>query len=300
MQRYEQYTATTVFVTPLYLITIVLGSFGNALVIYSYVKDKGIQRSFYFLLANFAVADFLISAVFTPLLFAYRVHERAEFIGYTPLCEISLFTSMCCISLVYFIFPLMALHRKHVLSRSQHARLSMPQVCFAMSFFWCLSILSGVMMVVLARREFTDSGPAFLNMYRCLLINQSLDFYAQVFLGYSMTLTGLSTAITAVIYSQIYLSLPGNKSSEERQITKTCLWLVLLHTACWTPFSVLQVLAVFGTYTELHFNLHGMFSAIGVIGSAVAPCLYFAGIPYYRASVHYLFHGRIFQHQKRK
>lgn len=300
MQRFEQYTATTAFVTPLYLIAIVLGTFGNALVIYFYITDIGIQRTFNYLLTNLAVADFVICAVFTPLLFAYRVHEKAEVIGFTPLCEISLFSSMFSVSLVYLVFPLMAYQRKDVMSRSLRATLSLTRRRVLMGTFWLSSFLSGAMMIILARSEFIDSGPSYVNMYRCIMINQRLDFYSQVFLGYSMALYGLSIVITAVFYVQIYLSPPINKSREERQITKLCAWLAILYTACWTPFVLVQISGVFGTYTELHFNLHAISSAVGVIGSAVAPCLYAINIPYYRARAHYTFYGTIYNRQKKK
>lgn len=115
-----------------------------------------------------------------------------------------------------------------------------------------------------------------------------------------MALYGLSIVITAVFYVQIYLSPPINKSREERQITKLCVWLAILYTACWTPFVLVQISGVFGTYTELHFNLHAISSAVGVIGSAVAPCLYVINIPYYRARVHYTFYGTIYNRQKKK
>lgn len=180
MQRFEQYTATTAFVTPLYLIAIALGTFGNALVIYFYITDKSIQRTFNYLLTNVAVADFVICAVFTPLLFAYRVHEKAEIIGFTPLCELSLFSSMFCASLVYFVFPLMAYQRKDVMSRSQHAKLTLAQGRVLMAIFWFSSLLSGAMMIVVARCEFIDSGPSYVNMYRCIMVNQRLDFFSQV------------------------------------------------------------------------------------------------------------------------
>lgn len=180
MQRFEQYTATTAFVTPLYLIAIVLGTFGNALVIYFYITDIGIQRTFNYLLTNLAVADFVICAVFTPLLFAYRVHEKAEVIGFTPLCEISLFSSMFSVSLVYLVFPLMAYQRKDVMSRSLRATLSLTRRRVLMGTFWLSSFLSGAMMIILARSEFIDSGPSYVNMYRCIMINQRLDFYSQV------------------------------------------------------------------------------------------------------------------------
>lgn len=180
MHFYEQYAVTTAFVSPLYLITIILGTFGNGMVIYSYVTDKAIHRTFNFVLTNLAIAGLIISALFTPLLFAYRVHEKARIISYTPLCEISLFLSMVSVSLLYFAFPLVAYHRKDAMLRSQFKGLSLAKARLMMRVLWSMSILSGVIMVLLARREFATSDPVYPKTYRCLLINQSLDLYTQV------------------------------------------------------------------------------------------------------------------------
>ena len=46
--------------------------------------------------------------------------------------------------------------------------------------FWVLSILSGVMMVVMARCDLANNDSVFPYLYRCLMINQSLDLHAQV------------------------------------------------------------------------------------------------------------------------
>ena len=42
---------------------------------------------------------------------------------------------------------------------------------------------------------------------------------------------------------------------------------------------------VLGTHKEPHFNLHGMSSVIGVLGSALSFWLYIMGIPYYKAEM---------------
>lgn len=286
MQLYEQYAVTTAFVCPLYLLTIVLGSLGNGVVIYSYVSDKATHRTFNFLITNLAIADLVICALFTPLLLSYRVHETAGIIGYTPLCELSLLLSMFSTSLMYLVFPLLAYHRKDVTLRAENPRLSLVQARPVMRVFWVLSILSGVMMVLMARREFANSDPLYPHMYRCLLINQSLDLYAQVFLGYSITLYGISVVTTLVIYIQICRSCSSagvNMSPDEWQATKMCFWVAVVYTICWTPFVLVQFLGVFGTYTELHFNLHGLSSAVGVLGSAASPLLNAVMIPYYKA-----------------
>ena len=293
MEHYEQYAATTAFVCPLYLLTIVLGSLGNGMVIYSYATDKSIHQTFYFLITNLAIADLLICLLFTPILFIYRVYAKAELIAYTPVCEISLFLSMFSISLMYFVFPLLAYHRKDVMLRPQHPRLLLAQARLVVYIFWFLCIIASLFMVLMARAEFASGDPT-PKLYRCLLINQSLDTYAQAFLGYSASLYGLSIIVTAVMYFQIFYKIRTpmegvNGSGDERHCTKLCFWVAIVYTAFWTPFLLVQLGGVFGAYTELHFNLHGCSSGIGVIGSAVNPVLYAIMNPYYRVRLRDLF-----------
>lgn len=292
-QHYEQWVATTAFVSPLYILTIVLGSLGNAMVIYSYATEQTIHRTFHFLITNLAIADLIMCLLFTPILFIYRVYAKAELISYTPVCEISLFLSMVSISMMYFLFPLLAYHRKDAMLRPQQPRLNLAQTRLVVFFFWFLSTFAGGLMILMARREF-GSGDPTPKLYRCLLINQSLDRYAKIFLGYSATLYGLSIAVTAVLYLHIFRTLGtniegANGSADERHVTKLCFWVAIVYTAFWTPFLLVQLGGVFGNYTELHFNLHGCSSGIGVIGSAVNPLLYAIMHPYYRAKLRVLF-----------
>lgn len=285
-EHYEQWTVTTAFVCPLYLLTMVLGSLGNGMVIYSYVTDKAIQGTFHFLITNLAIADLIMCLLFTPFLFIYRVYAKAELISYTPMCEISLFLSMLSISMMYFVFPLLAYHRKDVMLRPQQPRLNLAQARLLVYIFWLLSTLAAILMILMARREFSTGDPT-PKLYRCLLINRSFDMYAQAFLGYSATLYGLSIAVTAVMYLKLFRALGTriegvNGAGDQRYVTKLCFWVAIVYTAFWTPFLMVQLGGVFGHYTELHFNLHGCSSGIGVIASAVNPVLYAIMHPYYR------------------
>ena len=293
-QNYNQWTATTVFVCPLYLFTIIIGSLGNGMIIYSYVKDKTIHRTFNFLITNLAIADLIMSLLFTPLLFIYRVHAKSELISVTPMCEISLFLSMLSISMMYFLFPLLVYHRKDVLLRPQQPKLNLAQARLVVYMFWLLSAFAGVVLILMARREFSSDDDSTPKLYRCLLINQSLDRYAEAFLLYSASLYGLSILVTAVLYYIIFWKLGThlegvNGSAQERHCTKLCFWVAVVYTAFWTPFLLVQLGGVFGKYSEVHFNLHGCSSAIGVIGSAVNPLLYAFMNPYYKDKLYGLY-----------
>ena len=65
--HYQQYGVTTAFVSPLYILTMIAESLSNGLIIYSYVTDNSIRKTFYFLITNLAIANLLISLLFTPI-----------------------------------------------------------------------------------------------------------------------------------------------------------------------------------------------------------------------------------------
>lgn len=283
---YEQHTATTAFVCPAYLLVILVGSLGNGLLIYYYITDKTIHRSFNFLVTNLAAADFIMCALFTPLLFVYRVNAPANLIAISPLCELCVFLSVLSISMMYFIFPLMALHRKDVMLRPHNPYLSLKQAQKLVSLFWFLCALFSSFMVYMAWREYTSDDQA-PKLYRCILVNTQIDTYSMTFLVYSASLYGASIVITVATYIIIFKALSSqeagvNGTAEERHNTKLCLWVAVVYTACWTPFLLIQLAGIFGTYSEVDFNLHACSSAIGVLASAINPGLYVAMDQYYR------------------
>ena len=86
--------------------------------------------------------------------------------------------------------------------------------------------------------------------------------------------------MTFIIYIQIYCSksLPRVTLSFEE-------WQTTSFVGHHSSFVLVQMSGVFGTYTKLHFNLHGMSSAFGVLGSALSSWLYIRGIPYYKTEM---------------
>lgn len=284
---YEQYLAVTALVSPVYMLAIVVGTVANLVIIHSYFADISIRKPFNFLITNLAVADFILCVLFTPLLFSYRVNARAAAIAISPFCEASIFFSMLSISLMYAIFPLLAVQRRDAMLPPQSSFLNFAQIKGLVGVFWVVCVIVSVVLVAVAWSMFL-AGDRTPKIFRCLLINQVFDTYSIYFLAYSASLYGISLVVTFSVYCQIYRALKSNDSgvnlsSEERQATKLGLIVALVYTLCWTPFLFVQLAGLFGTYSELHFNLHACASAIGVSGSAVNPILYGVIDPYYRA-----------------
>ena len=284
---YNQYLAVTALVSPVYLVVIVVGAIGNVVVIHSYFADLNIRKPFNFLITNLAVADFILCVLFTPLLFTYRINAPAALIAISPLCEAAIFFSMLSISAMYAVFPILAIHRRDVMLPNRNTSLNFVQVKCLVVCFWVICFIASVVLVAVAWSMFM-AGDRTPKIFRCLLINQKFDSYSIYFLAYSAALYGVSLVVTFSVYSQIFQAVSSNaagvnSSSEERKATKLCLMVATVYTLCWTPFLLVQLAGVFGTYTELHFNLHACSSAIGVFGSAANPVLYGLMDPYYRA-----------------
>lgn len=285
---YDQFTSTTVITTVVYILTIVIGGIGNTGIIFIYFRDKPNKKiEYHFLITNLAAADLIMSVCFTPLLLVYRVNATAMVAEKTPVCEMILFFSMTGISMQYFLFALLAKNRKQViLNKTQNSDGNIDSTKRNIVGMWLIAIVSGIVMVALARSTI-DSDDGIPKLFRCLIINQSLDSYSLFFLGYSVSLFVIAMAIAAFIYKDIYkafkMKLAGiNASSEEKSRCQLTGLLAVIYTLFWTPFVVVQMLGIFGTYTEITFNLHAIASACGVSASATCIPLYYTMDIYYK------------------
>ena len=279
---YDQFGVTTAFVCPVYVIVIVVGSLGNGFLVHSYVMDKSIQhRVFNFLVTNLATVDLLMCALFTPLLLIYRAMASAAVIAISPLCELCIFLSMLSISMMYCMFPLLAFHRNDVMLRPKKPYLSLVRCRKLTACFWLLCFLASVGIVLMAWREFL-SDDLIPKLYRCILVNTQVDDYSLAFLLYSSSLYGLSIVGTVISYV-ITFTANVDSTAEDRCVTKLCVLVSVVYTVCWMPFLLVQLLGIFGSYTEVHFNLHACASAIGVLASVINPGIYTTMDPYYRA-----------------
>lgn len=202
---YQQYTETTFFVLPLYIITIIVGTVGNGLVLRSYFTDKSAPSMiFRYLIANLALADLLLCGLFTPILLVYRSNASEMLVAKTPLCEGAIFISMLSISMMYALFPLLAFHRKDVMLNPREPKMTLKQVKTIVVSFWVLCTVVSAGLVGMAWRIFLTGYTPHPKFYRCLLINTQIDGFTIYFLGYSSILYGLSIIVTVYLYGNIH------------------------------------------------------------------------------------------------
>ena len=284
---YEQRTAVTWFVVPCYLLTIVVGTFGNLIVLRAYLRGERVwSKPYNLILTNGVVADLIICLIFTPLLLLYRGNASARLIEYSPLCEISAFTSMLAISLQYVVFPLLSLNRMDIVLSDSSPWLNQKRCKKLLVAGWFLCIAASTVLVALLRLSLDiDDTP---KLHRCILVNTKWDTYAIYFLGYS-TLLYLASSIVAIsCYRQVYAAVSPTGSSDavlsidDTRRTKMCMIVAIVYTLFWTPFLFVQLYGLFSEYSELVFNCHALASAVGVMASAVNPYLYSFMDHYYK------------------
>ena len=280
---YEQYPVVTWFVVPSYLLVIVLGTFGNLVVLHAYLTGERVwERPYNMILSHGVVADLIICAFFTPLLLLYRANAPARLIESTPLCELSVFSSMLAISLQYVIFPLFAINRRDLVLNCTTPVLTQAKCKKLLAAGWLMCIAASGILVVLLRNDVgTEDTP---KLYRCILVNSKWDAYTVFFLGYSTLLYIASTLIAYRCYKDIRSAGSSDPvlPIDDTRRTKMCKIVAVGYTVFWTPFLLVQLAGLFGEYSELIFNLHAVASVFGVLASAVNPYLYSYMDHYYR------------------
>ena len=280
---YEQYPMVTWFVVPSYLFVIVVGTFGNLVVFHAYLTGERVwNRPYNLILSHGVVADLIICAFFTPLLFIYRSNAPARLIESTPLCELSVFSSMLAISLQYVIFPLFALNRRDLVLNYSTPFLTQSKCKKILTAGWLICIAASGILVVLLRNDLgTEDTP---KLYRCILVNTKWDPFTVFFLGYSTLLYGASTFIAYRCYKDIRNAGSPDPvlSVDDTRRTTMCMIVAVVYTVFWTPFLLVQLTGLFGEYSEIVFNLHAVSSVSGVFASAVNPYLYSYMDHYYK------------------
>ncbi|XP_028394656.1 neuropeptide Y receptor type 6-like [Dendronephthya gigantea] len=284
MHYYNQYTAVTWVVVPCYILTIIIGLFGNAVILRAYFTDASIQKqAYHLLLANGAFTDLVMCCVFTLLLLIYRANEHAHTIELSPLCELSVFISTLCISIQYIVFPLLSINRHDIACRPLSPWLTHEH---------CKKILFGAWSAC-AVVSFIQAGIVNLptdspKLYRCILVSRNLDPFTGVFFVYSVLLYCASIFVTVRSYIHMYRRVSAVESlhiiltEDDIGRTKICVVVAIVYTVFWTPFLLVQVYGIIGNYTEVVFNLHALSSILGLMASAVSPYLYCSMDKYYR------------------
>ena len=190
---FEQYTAVTWIVVPCYILIILAGLFGNAIILRAYMTDPTVQKkTYHFLLANGALTDIIMCGVFTPLLLIYRANEHAHTIELSPLCELSIFSSTLCVSIQYVVFPLLSIDRHDTACRPLTPWLT-KELCKAIVVgAWAGCALLSLVQVAIVYVPSEDIP----KMYRCILVSQRMDVFTGAFFVYSFLLYCLSISVT--------------------------------------------------------------------------------------------------------
>ena len=280
---FEQYPVVTWFVVPSYLFVIVVGTFGNLVVLHAYFTGERVwNRPYNMILSHGVVADLIICAFFTPLLLLYRSNAPARVIERSPLCELSAFSSMLAISLQYIIFPLFALNRRDLVLNHSTPFLTQSKCKKLLTAGWFMCVIASTILVVMIRNEIDSEDTP--KLHRCILVSTKWDAYTIFFLGYSTPLYGASALIAYRCYRDIRNA--GSPDPvlciDDARRTKMCMLVAVVYTVFWTPFLLVQLAGLLGEYSEILFNLHAVSSAIGVLASAVNPYLYSYMDHYYR------------------
>ncbi|CAG5121421.1 unnamed protein product [Candidula unifasciata] len=199
------HTATLTVCTVLVIFVVILGTFGNGLVLLSALQCRRLRSNFDMLIFNLAGADFIISgclsATFLYLLFSNPPSPR-EF------CGGFLFTSTLCGLLSLLTLVAIAAHRESRVRGRLKGALSTTRTAFILSIIYIISIgtaLGGTLHVTLSWTQAYTTCQAVINS-NDITTNNVILFFVSPIIIISFTIIVISYSIIArAVRVQTYL-----------------------------------------------------------------------------------------------
>lgn len=199
------HTATLTVCTVLVIFVVILGTFGNGLVLLSALQCRRLRSNFDMLIFNLAGADFIISsclsATFLYLLFSNPPSPR-EF------CGGFLFTSTLCGLLSLLTLVAIAAHRESRVRGRLKGALSSTRTALILSIIYIISIgtaLGGTLHVTLSWAHSSTTCQAVINS-NDITTNNVILFFVSPVIAVSFTIIVVSyTIIARAVRIQTYL-----------------------------------------------------------------------------------------------
>lgn len=267
------------------VIVFIVAVAGNSLVIYIVCKREHMRNSTNILIANMAVGDILMACVFPYVLkWLYVGLQWFDTIVGTILCKfvhsIQVLSIACSVMSLVFIsldrcvviwFPMRRIFTNKVL-----------KMCLVAT--WVFSTAFAMPLVVVTTVRY-DHG-----QYRCFeygwpSTKAKQNYVLSFFLGtYLIPLIIIAVAYTLIAIKLCKRQLPGVQTLEYQkkahETTKKAIIMlvtvVVVFAVCWLPLQAREIMLIYFPKEKLFISdeLVIFFTWIGVLNSAVNPCLY--------------------------
>ena len=215
---------------------------GNGLILVSIIRYKHLRKTFYFMIASLALADFLFGFV----LLTYTAEKVVPFLyGVKYFClvrqslvlsflSISLLT-MCLITLKRFVAVVCPIKVQN------HKKFINLIIINTMIIGWILLFAISFMTVLLLNRY--DS---VLHGQRCEPANVLPTEFTLIYGVITLTLMVLNTSLYCAIIYRLRKDASENRNNHTK--TKQMVLVFSVFCSCWAPFAVLSVLSYWENY----------------------------------------------------
>ncbi|RUS80977.1 hypothetical protein EGW08_011252, partial [Elysia chlorotica] len=308
------HTATMAVCTVLVIFVVVLGTFGNGLVLITALQCRRLRSNFDVLVYNLAGADFIVCSCLAPtflfLLFSSPPPAPREFCGG--------FLFACTLCGLASLLTLMAIacHRQSRVTGKVKGALTTRRTAAILGAIYVISLgaaLGGTLHVTLAWSESQSSCQAVINSSAVTSNNVILFFVTPVVAVSCITILVSYCVIARAVRTQTYLRVKAlqpllknsdRTSSQSPLHTKTtrsekrkmlrhctccscmaaldkenkaismCLVVILIIALCWTPLVISHVIELFTGESIILYQVKLCGIALVFLNSALDPYMY--------------------------
>ena len=186
-------------------LTILFGTFGNAMSFYPGFRCKRLRSNFDVLLINLAATDLIVCSILAPV-FLYLLFSVPQ--NLTLFCPSLLFTSSVCVVSSLVTLVTIALHRQARVIWHSKASVTDRQMAFILVFLWILSIAMSFAGTV-HTETFTDWG---VQKESCLpVINSGVKHRSNLIAFFIGPLCALSLLLMIAAYGTVVYAVQIRK-----------------------------------------------------------------------------------------
>lgn len=261
----------------LQIITMLIITFGNILVILAYRKFKELQTVTGKFIMNLAVAD-LILGVTLPFQVAFFYERNLSRFWFTCLMryEQIIFTSL--LSLLSLSFTVVDRYIAIIYPLRYHALMTDTVANLCILFTWCYAIILGFMPAVGLNTWKTGTTCVYQHVtykeYRLVISFHFILLSILMFLIYFRILLIIWKHSHQIQTEASFNEVEAERIQRENKMAQVMAFVILCFTLCWLPFCIIQIERAVAYDINANRLISSLATFLGIMNSAINPVIY--------------------------
>ncbi|XP_034963926.1 neuropeptide Y receptor type 2-like [Zootoca vivipara] len=266
-----------------YSLIILLGFFGNSLVVYMIVRYRTMRTVTNFFIANLALADLMVDTLCLPFTLAYTLLDEWKFGA--VLCHLVSYAQALSVHVSTLTLTVIALDRYRCIVFHLDSRISKKVSFTIIAFTWLVAAVLASPLAIFREYRYEEIPSINLRIAVCSEKWPSESRDATIY-SLSMLLLQyvLPLSIICYAYIRIWFKLKSHISPtarsdshcRRRKTTKMLVMVVVVFAVCWLPFHVFQLAVDLDLVLIFHDYklLYTVFHVVAMCSTFANPLLY--------------------------